>query len=278
MSQDYADGKLAGLDMAPTIRWYELNGQLFFSKLTELFQNPKKQLPYQLVNSNMLPLSQDEIAALIGLFPQNAIDRSILESIVGQSETWFHRDSRQEQPIPTNDISLALSPTASIPSYTDYAKWTEEKPSADVVLYRIDGSAASGNVRKIISVQGFLHEFGGHTIIAPAFNIPEYSLRLPNGRIVKGFNYLIEFAKMAEKHAPISHYASAYRGKNNKFESDSPSYNPLIAISEELSEVIAAHILGFAFCGEDLRGKNPFADRPEIKEFAENFLNAKLVK
>ena len=277
MQQQKYNDKVSGLDMGPTIAWYEGNKDIFSGRLGALLQGPKKDLQYPMVNPANIQLYEDDIAALVNLFPQNTIQRSILESIVGQPETWFHKDFIQEQPETTTDINQSISPTAIVPSKTDYSKWTEGKPSADIWLYKITERAASPEVRRIILAEGFLHEFGGHTLIAPAFNVPEYSLQLPNGKVVDAFDYLSEFGTMAENHPPISHYASAYRGRNNKFESDNQKYNPIVAISEELSEAIAAYHLGFAFCKDDARGKNPFSDRPEIRKFVEDFLNAKLI-
>jgi len=88
---------------------------------------------------------------------------------------------------------------------------------------------------------------------------------------------MLQFAELAEQHPPISHYASTYRGKNNKFESDNPNYNVNTAISEEICEAIAAHFLGFAYSGDNARRKNPFADRPEVRKFVRDFLNAELM-
>ena len=102
-------------------------------------------------------------------------------------------------------------------------------------------------------------------------------MKFPDGRLVNGLEAMLQFAELAEQHPPISHYASTYRGKNNKFESDNPNYNVNTAISEEICEAIAAHFLGFAYSGDNARRKNPFADRPEVRKFVRDFLNAELM-
>jgi hypothetical protein len=163
-----------------------------------------------------------------------------------------------------------------LPWFIDYTPWSQLKvPTADIHLYKLP-SAVLPKVRKIVATEGVLHELG-HGIVQPALYIEDYNLNFPKRGIVNGLDAMLEFAGLAEKHTPISHYASTYRGKDGKFESDNPSYNVKTAISEEMCECIAAYFLGFAYCGEDKRGKSPFADRPEIRNFVDDFLHAEKV-
>ena len=264
--------KTSGLDMGQTIEWYKSSGIRLPSTTLD------KSLPRPIENQDFIELSDRELCGLLYLFPENSRMRSILRKIVGQPATWFHRDSTGEKPVPTTNQEEALSPTAIVPSYTDYTPWDELKvPTADIWLYKIQENAAPKDVRRIILSEGFIHEIG-HSIVQPALYVDEYILRFPDGRLVNGLEAILKFAELSEQHPPISHYASAYRGKNNKFESDKPNYNINTAISEELCEAIAAYFLGFAYCGGDSRGKNPFADRPEIRNFVRDFLDAELVK
>ena len=263
--------KTSGLDMRETIEWYK-------NERIELPKIPETDFPYPVENNNLVELSEQELGGLLSLFPKNARNRSILRKIIGQPSAWFHRDSTEEQPQPTTNKSEALSSTAIIPSYIDYTPGEELKvPTADIWLYQIPQNEVPENVRKLILSEGFVHEIG-HSIVQPALYIENHTLKLPDGEIINGLEAMLRFAKLAEQHPPISHYASTYRGPNNKFESDKPNYNVKTAISEEMCETIAAHLLGFAYSGNDSRGKNPFADRPEIKDFVRNFLNAELVK
>jgi len=274
MVEYIGNGNISGLDMKPTIQWYEANKQLLLPKLPQILDEP---VPYEVENPENIQLSNGDISALLNLSPKNARERSILRKIIGQPKTWFHRESTQQQPLPTTTIEDALSPTAIIPAYTDVSYWQKTgDPKCDVWLYKISEIACSPEVRKIILSESLIHEVFGHTLINPAL-YDEHTLKLPKGREVNSFDYMFEFAKMAENHPPISHYASVYRGKNNKFESDDKDYNPNTPISEELSETIAAFLLGFAFSNDEQRSMNPFADRPEIKKFVEDFLNAELV-
>ncbi|MEK7644072.1 MAG: hypothetical protein AAB390_02095 [Patescibacteria group bacterium] len=259
----------SGLDMGATIEWYR-NSDIELPRDHANLENP-------IENGDLIELTEAELGGLFFLFPENARRRSILRKIVGRSATYFDRDSTGDKPITTNDAKRALSPTAIVPSHIDYTPWTESgTPAADIFLCQIPEDIPE-KVRRIIISEGFVHEVG-HSIVQPAIFVEEYNLRFPDGRIVSGFDAILQFAEMAENHSPISRYASTYRGENNKFESDQPGYNVNTAISEEMCETIAAYLLGFAYCGIDERSKNPFADRPEIKDFIRDFLNAELVK
>jgi hypothetical protein len=262
--------KISGFDMRKTLEWYD-NSEI------EIPPSSGMDFPYPVENQELIELSAIEMGNLFALFPENARKRSILRKVVGQPSEWFHRDSTSEHQTTTTNESEAIASTAVVPSYIDYTLWIEQKvPSADIFLYKISEAVASEKVRKLVLTEGFVHEIA-HSIVQPAMYILDYDLKFPDGKIVNGYDAMLHFAKLAEQHPPISHYASTYRSPNNKFEGDNLK-KVNTAISEEACETIAAYLLGFAYCGDDLRGKNPFADRPEIKDFIEDFLNAELIK
>jgi len=261
------DYKLSGLDMAETISWYS-NSEVILPPLF-LGHNLAKSVE----NKELIELSRRDLGTLFDLFPVNSRSRSILRKVVGQPTTWFDKASLDGKPTPTTDESNAISPTAIIPSYIDYREWQKTGiPTADIWLYKLPGSIPP-NVRRLITAEGFVHEVS-HSVVQPALYVDSHNLRFPDGRIVNGLEAMLEFAKLAEQHPPISHYASAYRTTDNKFKGGD---NQGTAISEEFCETVAAHLLGFAFCRDEQRGKNPFADRPKIKSFVASFLNAELV-
>ena len=265
--------KTSGLDMRETLEWYKSSG----IKTPKI---PEMDFSYPVEHGELIELSERELGGLLSLFPENAKRRSILRKVVGQPPTWFHRNSTSEQPQPTTSEAEAeaLSPTAIVPSYIDYTPWGELKvPTADIWLYQIPQNAAPENVRKLVLSEGFVHEVG-HSIVQPALYVEDHTLKFPDGKIINGLEAMLHFAELAEQHSPISHYASTYRGPNNKFESDNPNYDAKRAINEEMAETIAAYLLGFTYCGDNSRGKNPFADRPEVRNFVRDFLNAELVK
>ncbi len=260
---------LEGFDMKETIRWYEKNG-------IQILSIEKKPLRFPIENSEYIELSPEELGGLLELLPENAKERSIIRKIKGQPITYFSKNSTPERPQTTTDVSEALSSTAIVPSYIDYTPWREMgKPTGDIWLYQLPENIPE-SVRKVILTEGFIHELA-HSVIQPALYIDQ-NIQFSNGEIINGLESILGFTKMAEIYPPISHYASSYRGKDNKFESDDPNYNINTAISEELAETIAAYYMGFAFCKDDVRGRDPFRDRPNIKQWVENFLNAKLLK
>lgn len=269
-SADQKKAKQSGFDLGVTIDWYEKNMDQILNNLPE---QAKKPIKIPIENGGLVELSSEELEALWLLFPEAARDRSIVRSVKGQPMTWFHKDSTSIQPIPTTESEQALSSTAIIPSYVDYTRWrTEGQPAADIWLYKLPENV-SPKVKKVISSEGFIHEVA-HTIISPILYSQEYKLQLPNGQVVDAFDYLMQFANMAESKQPISHYASTYRTSENKFVGGD---NPKRAIDEELAETVTAHLLHFAFCHNDARGLDPMADRPEIKQWVKDFLNARKV-
>ncbi|MEM3074866.1 MAG: hypothetical protein QW727_02915 [Candidatus Pacearchaeota archaeon] len=261
----------SGLDMKEALDWYNCT-------VVEMPPITEKNFLYPVKNKELIELSKGEMGGLFALFPKNARERSILRRVIGQPPTWFHRDSTSEQPKITTNESDAMSPTAIVPSYIDYTPWRELKvPTADIWLFKIPQNAASKEVRRIVLAEGFVHEIG-HSIIQPALYTDNHILQFPDGKIMDGLEAMLHFAELAEKHPPISHYASTYRGPNNKFERDNQKYNVNTAISEEMCETIAAYLLGFAYCKDDSRRKNPFLDRAEVRDFVRDFLNAELIK
>lgn len=261
--------KVLGLDMRETLEWYKAT-TLRLPKVLAALLHP-------IEDPHLIELSAQELGGLFSLFPENAQKRSILRKVIGKPATWFHKNSTSEQPIPTTEPAEALSSTAIIPSYVDYTPWKELRtPTADIWLYQIPQTIPEP-VRKIILTEGFIHEVG-HTIVNSALYVNDYTLKFPNEKLVNGLEAILHFAELAEKYPPISHYASTYRGPQNKFESVNPNYKVQTAVSEELCETIAAYFLEFAYCGDDARGKEPFKDRPEVKAFVKDFLNAELVK
>ena len=159
--------------------------------------------------------------------------RSILRKVIGQSPAWFHRDSTSEQPKLTNNEAEAMSPTAIVPPYIDYTPWGELKiPTADIWLYKIPQDAGSKKARRVVLAEGFVHEIG-YSIVQPALYAEDHSLKFPDGKIVNGLEAMLHFAELVEQHQLISHYASTYRGQNNRFESEKPNYNVKLLLAKK---------------------------------------------
>jgi len=259
-----------GLDMGPTIAWYEQNRAFCIDGIPKPDVTP---FPFKIKNSENIHLSEWELSALFQKFPEESRFRirQLLDEIVGKPSAWFKENPLTAKADPTTTDKLqAISPAAIIPSYTDYAKWTKENPAADIVLYKIDESACSHDVRKIIHAEGFVHELA-HVLLAPAQYVGDCRIEMPDRRVLSGDECIEEFANLAEKHPPISSYSSNYR-EGHKF-----AGNLSTSISEEFAETVAAMLLGFSFCGDDSRSKAPLKDRADVDAWVYNLLNAKRV-
>lgn len=247
------NAQINSLDMKNTIAFYESHPELMAPDV---------------------PGERANISEFLKLLPEAARERTIAKKVIFTEPFWFHRDSTIDNMIETSNKCEAISPTAIVPSKISYDSWTiTGVPSADIIIRAIEPDAASDRARKIIWAEGLVHELA-HSISQTAAPVEGYQLALPNGRVAYGDDLFLEFANLAENHAPISHYSSFLRDKDNKFNGAQAAR----AISEELAETIAAYQLGFAFCGDGSRSLNPFNDRPEVKEFISNFLNARLVR
>ncbi len=268
---------VSGLDMGPTIEWYEREKPISESAMSS--SAICLGFPYIIKGQEHIhldPKKDMNLPLLYYTFPENARKRSVITQVTGKPSLWFHRDSIPEAPIPTNDVTEAISPTAIIPSYANMGTWLQTGvPSIEIELYEIPENIASPYAREVIHAEGFVHELA-HTIVNPAVFLADEKLKIP-GRVVNAQDYVLgEFVEMAERHLPVSHYAAFYRNGDGTFVED-PRFGTRVAVSEELCETIAAYLLGFAYCGDDERGKRPFEDRPEIQLFVDSFLNAEQV-
>lgn len=273
--------------MAPTLRWYEENYDILFYKIPDPDHLPANYRTFSffpLRGVKYLQPSRYDFLAWWWRFPHQARERSVLRQIVGKPAAWFHRSSLVSEvgPIKTENPKEILSPTAIIPSYCDYSRWQKTNtPTCDIHLFDIHSLSCSHTVRRVIYVEGFIHE-AAHSIVAPAlYNDGDYLLHLPDGKTINGTvvgNDWITtvFGTAAEKHTPISHYAGTYRNRDGTFKRNSDG-NIAIAVSEEMAECIAAFLLGFVFCHEKRRRLDPFRDRPEVWQMVSDFLHAKRI-
>ena len=268
-TKDIGTPPVSGLDMAPTIEWYSTNILELSTRLPRPIDEPSL---FKLQDLFYSSLSITRVNALVNLFPEAALARSRLKSgaIIGKPTLYFGKDSLPGHQTTTSDRNEALSPTAIIPAFTDNGRWAEL--SSDVVLFAIPNEV-DPYVREVIHAEALIHEIA-HTFISQALYDPEYELRLPNGHVVNGRNFLIyEFGAKEEKYPPISHYASFFRKEGEEFAGE----EIYTQIDEELAEVITAWLLGFAFSDRPEARLDPFADRPDVAEIVDAFLNAEEV-
>src|SRR3989338_4859728 len=287
--------KQSGYDMKDTLNWYARNSQelrdigpselSFLGKMCwdtgekdeRKISLMQRRFDYGRVeNPELAQLDKYDIENVLFLFPDNAVDRSILDKIIWKSPLWFSKASlEQGKPIPTTNYAEAISPTAIIPGFTDYYLDKSGKLRASIELYQLNKSIPD-SVRRAVNVEALAHEFA-HTIIAPSL-YGKQKLRLPDGKLVEGEEFLMDIGMKAEKRIPISHYAEAYRDVTA---SDGLPFRIIdgdkkTAISEELAETIAEIVLPFALYNpQQITNKDShLGNRREIVSGLEAFLNA----
>lgn len=270
------DMQASGLDLAPTINWYQANSALLSRKLdNRLTSSEPTEMPLQTEGLDHLALSEEELKRLYGLFPSKARNRSIAGELIGEGSLWFHKDSTPESPKPTTNPDDRLSNTAIIPGYTDYSKW----PKAGIHLYELPSDIFENkqDIAKLITAETFVHEYF-HTLTTNLVYGSNY-VKLPDGRLVEGFDYILQvFGTLAEGHDPISHYSSFYRNQDRTFKSLAEDGNVLkTAVAEELCESGASYLLGFASGSLGDISETPLADRTEIELFIQDFLEVEVM-
>ncbi len=268
-----------GLDMSPTIQFYERNKAKILARMPKVDYDSGSG--YAIETESPSDVNEHEIASIVNSFPREFLKRSILEKIVLKPSLWFKEDPAVSSGDPTTqNHSEAVFPSAIIPGYTGYRGentgnegWRLD--SAQIDLYKIalgEYGCDESDVRKVISLQALAHELA-HTVITPELSTANHrEIIMPGSDIaVPAIEEIIRYGNLTEKHEPISRYAGNYR-KN--FSSEDAN-KALTAINEDLAETIAAHLLNFSSCGNDARGLNPMADRPEVRKFVEDYLNAR---
>jgi len=263
-----------GYDMKDTLRWYASQ-----MKGLSIGNIGMRKCP-RIANPPLGQLNSDYIRNVLSLFPRNARERSILDKISWEKPLWFAKATLGTGiPTPTGMSYDAISPTAIIPGYTDYYLDKAGKLRASIELYQLE-TWIPPVVRQVVHTEALAHEFA-HTIIAPAL-YGKQKLKLQNGEVVDGEEFLMDLGMRAEKRIPISHYAEAYRDFTAS--KDLPfkviSGDKKTAISEELAETIAEIVLPFVLHNPQqipVR-EDHLKNRRDIVRGLEDFLNARRTK
>jgi len=276
------------LDMSGTIEFYRTIAGYATQRLTALFNSQGwnrteyEQTGHKIFDSDQkIRLTQNEIYGLLNSIPLPARERAEINGIYGKPDLWFSKSGAQ---VPTTDISEAISPTAIIPSYRDNR---EGKESAQVHLFGLDRVIREGHVddltAKIMHAEGLVHEYvhilnwlGKREFYDGMPSAPD--LKFPDGKIVSALDAFVEFGNLMERHSPISHYSSFFWKPEGGEIITLNDSDLILAIDEELCESVAAYMLQFVFTPDQKGTTEPFADRPRILEFVENYLYAEIVK
>ena len=255
----------SSFDMKDTLEWYAEN--------IERIQLPREASEGEPnIVGQLKDISATCIAALMNLFPSRARARSVYRQIVAKPETWFLPNAAEiiadKKDPTTENRAQADTVTSIVPSAFMPINWEE----GDIWLYNIPPEAAPNpKVRMLVAAEGLIHEYAHSINFIPRHRGENITLTFPSGKRLSGTQSLEHFLELMEGISePISHYSAGYwdRGKFPNPE------NHLLSADEELSEAIAAHYLGLTFSDNPERRDNPFLNRPEIKTFVENYLNA----
>ena len=258
------------LDMKDTINFYET----LDSKIIPNFGlDDLDEFPIPVENQEHIPLSIKEIGGIYNSFSEN-IQKRILESelikISGYPQLYFSKKSTPEELKVTTILEDRLYENAIVPSYIEnYEEYPYER---EIHLYQLPEDIPEV-VRKIITTQGFIHELG-HVLFDHFYGLDS---ELKYNDELKNRKELLEiFEDLTENLPAISNYSSVYRDENGKYKNLGDDKHST-GIREEFCETLAAYKLGFVYSSDKKRQLDPFYDRPKVKEFIENFLDAELL-
>lgn len=270
----------SAFDMAGAIVWYLKNFDVLSTKLSKFYHTQTKSvLSFEFENQSFLyhPDVLTLITGIFNSFPKASRDRSTLKKIIFKPATWFKKGMDPANPEITTNPEEAISLTHFVPGYCDGTRLLTKKES-DIWLYKLPNDICVPEAKIILEIivmaQTFAHEFA-ETLLDPVFHFADYMLKLPNGQIVSGLEFIKKLIQVVEKYPPISEYASINRDKNGKFRKN-PKSKVEVECSEDLAENFAA-CLGFAYQGNGQGTLDPFLDRPDVEKWIENFLNAERI-
>lgn len=276
-----------GLDMGPTLKWYEDNLDEIEDQIHQCFLCHHHRLPTRidkLVNdyadglciSNGLSLEdfglhRDDLVQTFSCFNPGFWQRSTFAGLYFDWPCWFTQDFvyGDKQAI-TKLVPEALSLTHCVPAFTNIVPELRPDPTVDygsfVILYQL-GCDVSPDVRRVVAIECILHELT-HTLITPMVygsRQPPHILLMADGSTCSELALVDTFiAGMNQIGVSISHYSEGYK--------DEMDISPL---TEEVCESVAALMLGFAFrSADDTFNFNPFGDRGNMLPQVENLISA----
>jgi hypothetical protein len=238
-------------------------------KKTEWLQYPHSAIEFKkMLNEDLSCLSSTEMYRAISRFPQQARKRSILDHILGLPRAWIQKDSTPSHQILCHEKAYAASPRAIVIGITDSIRQLEHHISQDIMLFEIRGWPQE--TIKYAQLQALMREYA-HTMISPfEYDGPdEYVLSISAEYHAEARMFLSQFAGLVSKHSPISHMSEMFWPLPG---ASDPNFCRFVG--KELSESVAAYLLGFSYCAEEKRWWNPFYDRPQVRELVSHFLQA----
>lgn len=269
MSSDHSS-----LDMLPIMDFYSIDEVRMPEFNNRNLNNNIYPKSFAIDVSKYSDLTKQEIDYIIGLFPENAINRSFLNSITGKEPHFFYIDPDNKALNISSDTSIKIGPSFFCPGEIKY-NWTKERinSTAEIFLYNTPREVSSDyldseKICKLNGIQALIHEFA-HSIVAPLLYATNDScIKLSNDKYVNKDTLRKDISNLFNDKAPISKYAEEYLG------------TPMF-IEESFAEAISAYILGFSFKGDFKdsykNSLDPFKGNLKTKDYIGQFLNGELI-
>jgi hypothetical protein len=276
-----ADEVLSGYDHRPLFEAYAHHQDKIEQSIAGLLSQSEAEPIEVLDSENSLLLSEEEIAKIWGLFPQNARLRAVPRKpiIKTREALWFAKSSSTGTPQVTDRLEDAISSTSNAMGNVAEARDSEGHIWYELTLLQIPDNGYNPGVRKIAQTKVLVHELA-HSIVDPELllDVSNFRLKLDGEDQLVHPSIVIEaFGHTAEDDLPISHYSSAYRNEDGTF----PEDNRKMAISEELVESITAYILGFVVNPVGISAPEltfrPFEGKEPLKTQIRQYLEAERV-
>ncbi len=254
-----------GFCLGGALQWYGRHAEVLRERLPARRWSP---IPFEIRRDRRNPkkvfvqLGEAAMAGLWRLFPKTARDRSLLAHVSWSATHWFKRDSTACPPQLTVDLVEARAVDACCVAAF------YEGSDAEIILFHLSKERCPAFLLPIVHSYAFVRAVA-RSIIASDWETE--CVDLPDGESMEGRRLLADLAMIAQAHSPISFYAAACR-EQATFGFD------VGASDEELAENVTARLLGFTFCGDDVRGLDPFVDRPIVAARIDRYLAAKRVR
>lgn len=277
---------LRGLDMKPTLEWYEANLDEVEERIHECFLHNRHRLPVRIEKALADPvdgisirpgmdvetdlgLHRDDLAQVFSCFKPGFWQRSNFAKLYVERPLWFTESFilPDVERKPTTKLEEALSPTHCIPGFTGYRKDIVPDSTVGygsfVYLYEL-GCDVSPDVRRVVTIECLFHELT-HTLLQPILSRKD----IGNSHTLRGmdtseFDLWQQFNRANDQlDCGISQYSDGCRADHRS--------GPI----EEFCEASAAYWLGFAFrVPAGLYNFEPFADRNDVRDIVDSLLNA----
>ncbi len=227
---------------------------------------------------NSLVLQPREIEQLWGLFPVQARERSMTTTVVTDTPLWVTKHEHGQSWF-TRIAERALAHDTYLLGSNELVRDDQSgRLSAKLRLHRQpDADSYSPATVRVAQAQTIVRELAQQMLL-PDLVEKQIILNLPSRGPVRSVDFLLDFYRATYRHSPISHVASTYRRYPEDFDQDLL----LTAISEELSDTIAAYLLGFSVPSpvhenEPTVSFAPFKDREELYDMTRDYLYASRV-